>query len=178
MRKLSPAKKITLCAMVCALSLLFLYAASVLPTMQIACYFLSAVFVYALAYEGAYFASILTFIATALLAFFVLPDKTPLIPYVMLLGHYGILKRAVDMHIPTRVGRFLVKLLYCNVLTALGVFIVLEVLGLPLLSMLSGFPIWALVLIAEAAFIVLELLFLFVARFYEAKIRHLILPRR
>ena len=178
MRKLSPAKKITLCAMVCALSLLFLYAASVLPTMKLVCYFLSAVFVYALAYEGAYLASILAFIATALLAFFVLPEKTPLIPYVTLLGHYGILKRAVDMHVPTSPGRFLVKLLYCNVLTALGVFVVMEVLGLPLLAMLPEFPVWALILIMEAAFIAFELLFLFAARFYEAKIRHLILPRR
>lgn len=178
MRKLTPAKKITLSAMVCALSLLFLYAASILPTMQLACYFLSAVFVYALAYERAYIASILAFVATALLAFFILPEKIPLIPYVTLLGHYGILKRAVDMHIPTRIGRFLIKLLYCNVLTAIGVFIVLEVLGFPLLSLLPEFPIWVLILIAEAAFIVFELLFLFVSRFYEAKIRHLILSRR
>jgi len=178
MRKLSPAKKITMSAMVCALSLLFLYAASVLPTMRLACYFLSAVFVYALAYEGAYLASVLAFIATSVLAFFVLPEKMSLIPYVTLLGHYGILKRAVDMHVPTRWGRFLVKLLYCNVLTALGGFIALEVLGLPLLTMLPKLSVWVLVLVAEAAFIVFELLFLFAARLYEAKIRHLILPRR
>lgn len=178
MRKLSPVKKLTMGAMVCALSLLFLYTACVLPTMRLACYFLSAVFVYALAYEGAYVFSIIAFMATAALAFFLLPEKTPLIPYITLLGHYGIFKRAVDMHIPMRLGRFLAKLLYCNAFTAIGVFVMLEVLGLDLFAMLPAFPIWALILIAEAAFIVFEILFIVVARFYEARIRNLILPRR
>ena len=74
MRRLSPAKKLTIGAMVCALTLLFLYAATVLPTMRIACYFLSAIFVYALSYEGAYASAILSFLATAALAFFLLPN--------------------------------------------------------------------------------------------------------
>ena len=164
--------------MVCALTLLFLYAATVLPTMRIACYFLSAIFIYALSYEGAYASAILSFLATAALAFFLLPNKNALIPYVTLLGHYGILKRAVDMRIPTRMGRFLTELLYCNLLTALGVFICISVLGVNILSLLPAIPVWALVLIAEAAFLVFELLFTVIARLYEARIRNIILPRR
>ena len=57
MLKLSPAKQITLSAMCIALTVLSLYAAAVLPTMRIACYFLSSVFVYILCAEQAYLLS-------------------------------------------------------------------------------------------------------------------------
>ena len=96
-RRLSPSKKITLGAMVSALTLLCLYAVAVLPGGRAIFYFLSSVFVYALCCEGAYATALLSFAATAGLSFLLLPDKTVAVAYALLLGHYGIFKTGLDL---------------------------------------------------------------------------------
>lgn len=178
MRKLTPAKTLTMGAAVCALTLLFLYAASVLPTGRIACCFLASLFVYALAYEGAYGSAILAFLAASALAFFLLPQKATLIPYLTLLGHYGIFKRAVDMNVPGRAGRFIAKWLYCNIFTACGALAAAKILKTELFSLPAEIPVWTLAIGAEVAFILYEILFTVAARFYENRIRNIFMTKR
>ena len=114
MLKLSPAKQITLSAMCIALTVLSLYAAAVLPTMRIACYFLSSVFVYILCAEQAYLSAFLVYAASVALGLLLLPSKAALIPYALLLGHYGIFKTFLDEHIGDRLVGSVLKLLYCD----------------------------------------------------------------
>ena len=117
MKKLGLSQKLTLGAMICALTLLCLYAVTILPVGRIALYFLSSVFIYALTCERAYLSALTSFMATSALAFLLLPEKTSFYAYVGLLGHYGIFKIVIDSHVSDRFLRFLIKLLYCNIFT-------------------------------------------------------------
>lgn len=164
--------------MVTALTVLCLYAVCVLPWSKIACCFLSSLFIYILACEGAYFYAFASFAATAALSFFILPQKEILFVYVILLGHYGIYKAWADMHIKDGFIRFLSKILYCNVFCALGLLILLRVLSYDVSSMLPAWGVWVLVLALEGAFIAYELLYGICVRIYNASLRNQLLPRR
>lgn len=177
-RKLSAANKVTLGAMICALTLLCLYAGNTLPTGRLACIFLSSVFVYALACEGAYASALLSFAACSCLAFFVLPNKLLLVPYCFLLGHYGIFKSFIEKKLHDRSMQLIIKLLYCNALTAAGVAVATLILNYDIMTMLPKLPVWLIVMIAEVAFVAYDVVFSLVCRIYEARIRNSILPRR
>ncbi|HWS29885.1 MAG TPA: hypothetical protein VN512_07160 [Clostridia bacterium] len=179
MRKLSASKQITLGAMVVALTVLMLYAASVLPTAKLACYFIASLFVYALSFEGVYGAAILSYIASSLLAFFLIPDKLSLIPFFALLGHFGIFKAFAQTHIRDRFIRFFSYLIYCSVFTAAGALAAFYLLGFNILENIPlGLPVYAAVLILEAVFVSYAVLFMFCQRFYENRIRDNLLPKR
>lgn len=176
--RITAAQKLTLGAMTTALTLLALYAASMLPTGRVACYFLSSVFVYTLCSERAYLSAFAAFLATAILAFFILPDRTALLPYVFLLGHYGIVKTWLECTLKDQVIIWVLKLFYCNIFTGLGIFSAIRLLNVDILALLPQLADWLLVLLAEVAFVTYDVIFTVAARLYDARIRRAILPRR
>ena len=91
MRRLSGAKLISLGAMCTALGVLCLYAAAVLPTGRVALYFLASLFVYVPAAESAYLGAVGVYLATGVLSLLILPSRAAAVPYIVLLGHFGIL---------------------------------------------------------------------------------------
>ena len=178
-RRLSPSKKITLGAMVSALTLLCLYAVAVLPGGRAVFYFLSSVFVYALCCEGAYATALLSFAATAGLSFLLLPDKTVAVAYALLLGHYGIFKTGLDSHLSSKGLGLLAKLLYCNVFTAVGVYLAVVVMAQDILAALpSWLPLWGLIAGAQVFFILYYILYGLAQKIYETRLRSVLVPRR
>ena len=178
MLKLSPTKQITLSAMCIALTVLSIYAAAVLPTMRIASYFLSSIFVFVLCAEHAYLSAVLVFIASAGLGFLLLPSKTALIPYVFLFGHYGIFKTFLDARLSDRFVGTILKLLYCNAFFALAVLLAVFVMEFDLTTFELPIPLWVLVLLLQAAFLIYDLLYLICQKVYLSRIRNAIIPRR
>jgi hypothetical protein len=179
MRKLNATKQITLGAMVVALTVLMLYAASVLPTLKLASYFIASLFVYALSYEGVYTAAILSYFASSFLAFVLIPDKLSLIPYFALLGHFSIFKAFAQTHMRDRFIRCFSYLIYCSVFTAVGALAAFYLLDFNILENIPfGLPFYAAVLILEAVFAVYAVLFTFCQRFYENRIRDNLLSKR
>lgn len=179
MRRLSLSYRLTLGAMIAALTLLALYAATVLPTGRIACYFLSSIFIYVLVCEKAYASAIACFLAICGLAYLLIPDKTTLMPYAFLLGHYGIFKQIADTRISHTIPRVLAKLIYCNLWTSPAVYIAAKVLGASQLTqLLPDVALWILIIAAEFAFVAFDLLYAFCQRIYEANIRKSLITRR
>ncbi|HWR19780.1 MAG TPA: hypothetical protein VN608_09165 [Clostridia bacterium] len=179
MRKLDTTKQITLGAMVVALTVLMLYAATVLPTLKLASYFVASLFVYALSFEGVYAAAILSYFASSFLAFVLIPDKLSLIPYFALLGHFGIFKAFAQTHTRDRFIRFFSYLIYCSIFTAVGALAAFYLLDFNILQNIPlGLPVYAAVLILEAVFAVYAVLYTFCQRFYESRIRNTLLPKR
>lgn len=178
MRRLSIAKTITLGAMCAALGLLCLYAAAVLPTGRIAAYFLSSVLVYVLCAESAYIGALAVYITTSLLALILIPDRAAAVPYIVLLGHFGIFKTWFDSVMPDKVVQSAVKVLYCDVFTVLGVFAAIKLFGFDMTTLSVALPIWAIVLIMQAAFFAYDKLYWMCQRFYDERIRPAISPRR
>ena len=117
MRRLSGAKLISIGAMCTALGVLCLYAAAVLPTGRVALYFLASLFVYVPAAEGAYLGAVGVYLATGVLSLLILPSRAAAVPYIVLLGHFGIFKTWFDSVMPDKVVQSAVKVLYCDVFT-------------------------------------------------------------
>lgn len=180
MRKLDPAKIISLGAMCAALSVLSLYASAVLPTAKLAFYFLSSVFVYMLTAEEAYAGALISFLASALLSFVLLPDKLYLAPYVALLGHYGIFRTWLDRRLGDRLLGFLLRMLYCNLATAAGILSAVYVFQFDLAAFgaLLPFPSWVAIPALEAGFALFDFLYWICQKIYEERIRTYLVPRR
>lgn len=177
-RRLPPSKQLTLGAMVTALTILSLYSVAVLPFGSVPLYFLSSMFVYVLVCEGAYAAAVMSFIASAALAFFLLPDKLPVLFYVALLGHFGIFRTALQGRVQSRVFLLLLKLLYCDLFAGAGLYLGIYVLGGLSLKLPAGMPVWAIVVLSQLAIIAYDVLYAISAGIYEARFRRSIVPKR
>ncbi len=178
MRKLSGAKLISIGAMCTALGVLCLYAAAVLPTGRVALYFLASLFVYVPAAESAYLGAVGVYLATGVLSLLILPSRAAAVPYIVLLGHFGIFKTWFDSVMPDKVVQSAVKVLYCDVFTVLGVFAAIKLFGFDMTTLSVALPTWAIVLIMQAAFFAYDKLYWMCQRFYDERIRPAISPRR
>ena len=178
MKRLSMARKVSIGAMVVALNLVMLYLASVLPAGRLACYFVCSLFIYVLAGEKAYPMAIGAMLATALLGYIILPSKNTLIPYVVLIGHYGIFKSFIDAAVPDRLIRFGVKLLYSNVFVTLGVYFCYAVLKIDMTALLPKMALWIFVILAEVGFVAFDLLYQVCQNIYEVRLRRAIIPKK
>ncbi len=178
MRKITLTQKLTLGAMVCALNVVCLYATSVFPSGKLMMYFLSSVFVYALTVEEAYISAIVSFLASSALAFFIIPNKLVIIPYICLLGHYGIFKTFIDGKVKDGIGRILLKLVYSNLFFALAAALAYYAFEVRLTGIALTLPIWLLVIIAEVALVAYDFLYLICEKVYENRIRRFIIPKR
>ncbi len=177
-RRLPPSKQLTLGAMVTALTILSLYAVAVLPFGSVPLYFLASMFIYVLACEGAYAAAFVSFLASAALSFFLLPEKSPVLLYVALLGHFGIFRTAMQGRVSSKFLFVLLKLLYCDVFAGAGLYLGLYVWGGLSLSVPEVLPAWAAVVLSQVAFLVYDILYTISAGIYEARFRRAIVPRR
>lgn len=176
-RKLSSTKKITLGGMIVALSLLCLFAASMLPAGRVPLCFLSSIVIVVLAGEGAYGAALLSYLACSVLAFFTLPDKLPAYTYILLLGHYGIFRTIIHARVQGRVLRAALKLVYCDTFLCLGIFLANAILGGLPLALPAWLPLWGLVALTQPILVIYDLLFGASIAIYQSHIRHFLLSR-
>jgi hypothetical protein len=180
MRKLDPAKAITLGAMCTALTVLSLYASSVLPTARLAFYFLSSVFIYMLAEQDAYTGALASFAASSFIGFLILPDKLYIAPYIALLGHYGIFRTWINKRVQDKLLSFFTRMLYCNVITAMSVCAALYLFRYDLSALMEGFPfpVWLLIPLLEAGFAFIDFLYWICQKIYIERIKSYLIPRR
>lgn len=161
-----------------ALTVLSVYAAAVLPTMRIACYFFSSLFVYVLCAEQAYMGAFMIFLASGAISFLLVPDKISLLPYVFLLGHFGIFRTFLSAHLKDPVAGMLLRLLYCNFFFALALLLSVFAFRFDLTTLALPIPLWAVVPLLQVAFIVLDLLYAAAEKYYNTHIRNFVIPRR
>jgi len=176
-RRLPATLKLTLGAMVTALTVLVLYAAAVLPAVRLPFYFAASFLPYILACEGLYGWSLTAYLASAALSFFLLPDKTPVYLYILLLGHYGIFRTAVQGRIKSKLFLALVKLLYMDFFAGAGLYLSLTVLNITLVQF-PALPDWAIAVLSQLGFLIYDLLFGAGVSIYETRLRRTIVPRR
>ncbi len=166
------AHRVSLTAMFAAMSLLFLYLAAVLPTARFAMYFLSSVFIMGLVLEEELGLAFLMYVAVSLLGLLLMmPSLVFVLPYVLFFGHYGLGKYYLETRVKDKVIRYIIKLLYYNVALVL-IYLVARATVIDILAVL---PIWAVILIAEAAFVVYDYLFTKVTGYYFNNIRRLLM---
>ena len=167
------AHRISLTAMFASMSLVFLYLSAILPSGSVAAYFLSSVFVMGLVLEEEMGLAFLMFAAVSLLSLLIMPDLTRTVPYVLFFGHYGIGKYYIERRFRDKTIVYVLKLLYYNAGLALIYWLAYGVFQQDILS--AGIPLWAIIVIAEAAFVLYDYLFTKVTGYYFNNIRRLIM---
>ena len=174
-KKLSLSRRLSLGAMVAALTLLFLYASEVLTGFRFLCAALSGFFIVILVQEELFGTAWLCFLAVSILGFLLCPDRRSWFLYVALIGHYGIVRQFFRKYITVPAVRSLFTVLYCNLGTALGLWAMYTVAGVNVLTMLPDIPIVVLILIVEAVFFLLDVLFEAASNMYAKKVRRFLL---
>lgn len=170
------AHRVSLTAMFASMSLLFLYLASVLPTMRIAMYFLSSVFVMGLIIEEEIGLALLMFGAVSLLSLLLMPNILRVVPYVLFFGHYGIGRYYIQTHIKSKVGGFLLKLLYYNAALVLIYLLARQIINEDIFQHeLFRNALWIAIILAQVAFILYDYLYTKVTVFYFNNIRRMLM---
>ncbi|MDL2258464.1 hypothetical protein LJC42_04860 [Eubacteriales bacterium OttesenSCG-928-K08] len=175
--KLSTSKQLALGAMCTALTVLSLFAASILPAGRVPFLFFSCMIMCVMTGEDAYLMALVSFLASSLISLLMLPNKAFAGLYVVLLGHYGIFRSLIGSRINSQVIKTLLKLLYCNVCVAIGLVLAIYLLGAQL-TMPDTIPVWIIVLVVEVIFILLDVLYNACEMIYQARIKRALFPRR
>lgn len=175
--KISISKQITLGGMVAAITVLCLYAAAMLPVGRLLPLYLASLAIIVLSGEGAYVPAVICFLASAAIAFFILPDKQPALLYALLFGHYGIIRPVLQGRVRGRVIRALLKLLYCDLFLAGGLYAALTLVSGFALTLPEWLPVWGAVLLAQPAILVYDALYGAGTLLYQSHFRHALLPR-
>ena len=174
-KKLSLSRRLSLGAMAAALTLLFLYASEVLTGFRFLCAALSGLFIVVLTQEDLFGTAWLCFLTVSVLGFLLCPDRMSWFLYVTLIGHYGIVRRFFQKFITVPAVRSLFTVLYCNLGAFLGLWAMYAVAGVDVVSFLPDIPVVVLVLIVEAVFFLLDILFEAAANIYQKRVRRFLL---
>lgn len=107
-------RKITVAALLSAISVVFLYFAAIIPTGQMGFIALSCISGVAAVIECGMGGGIGVYVCASLLSFLILPNKNPSFIYMLFFGYYPILKSIAEKQ-KSRVLEWIVKLAVFNV---------------------------------------------------------------
>ena len=158
---------LALAGIMTAVTVILLFAAMIVPNLKLVLYGLSSLPMAALLLETNRRTGIMFYIATAALALILLPDKMAALPYVTVLGLYGLIK-AVAEKFPNRIIEWTIKEIYFNATLFLYGLLIYKVF-MP--NITFPIPIWAVVLCAEALFVAYDYIYSICILYYEKLFR-------
>ncbi|RKD31965.1 hypothetical protein [Thermohalobacter berrensis] len=169
--KKRPAKKVALGGIITLLNSVCLYLVSIVPTNRIFLFWISTIFTAAMVVEFGVSSAILTFAATTILGFIIVPNKLILVPYVIFFGYYAIVKYYIERlnNLPLEWG---IKILLFNIATYITYKIADILLFINIKSLL---PIWAVILGLQVGFIIYDYFFSIMIKYYKEKLRKYII---
>ena len=166
-------------AMSTALSVVFLYAASVIPTAKLALCFLTSLMPWIpLRERGGFVYALLSYAATGAICFFLIPNKLYFAAYILFFGCYGMIKLGIDSVIRDKLVAFAAKLILCNGLAALVIFGAGKLFSLDIIAQLPNYPLYIIIPAIEIFFIAYELVFTLCVRVFDDRLRNVIITRR
>jgi hypothetical protein len=150
-----------------ALCIICIYFASSMPTSRIFLYGLSSIFCGIMVVETDRKWAWVFYGATSILSIFIIPNKAGLVPYILLLGYYGIMKYYIEK-IQSVIFEILLKgLMFTASMWACYIFIKV-VLGL---NISIKFPLWEFGILALAIFYLYDFIYTKFMIYYETKFK-------
>ena len=113
---------ITIGAAGAALAILMLLAASILPTMRLACLYLASLFCCPLACEGEPLYGFVCFLTAGICALLLSSVKIYALLFLLFFGHYIQFQVFIERRIFSVAGRFLIKAVYCHAFALMTLF--------------------------------------------------------
>ncbi|MDD2497445.1 MAG: hypothetical protein PHT78_06405 [Desulfitobacteriaceae bacterium] len=165
--KNSPAKRTAYGGVLAACALIFLFLATILPTNRIFFYGLSSVFIAVMILEYGTTAGWMFYVVTSLLALIIIPHKLRLIPYILVLGHYGVFKTLIE-RLHNRFFEAILKLVVLNIGFLLAY---LTVTTLFKINIKFPFHPAFIIIAVQPLFLVYDFVFTLCIRFYLDRIK-------
>ncbi len=161
---------LTLSAMLAAGGVALIYLTAVMPTLQFALVAVAGLLPAIPLVLGGMKWGLLTYAATGLLALILGIDKEAAILYLLLFGHWPMVKSLIERKIGSRVLEWAVKLLVCNLLFLL-LYLMIKLFGIDIGEL--GMPVWLFVLAGNVSFVLYDLCFTMLISSFGARLRKL-----
>ena len=163
-------KKLTVCALLAALGVIIMYVGSLMEVLDISMSVLASLLCVIAVIEYGKSAPWMIFLVTSILAFLLLPNKSPAYFYAVFFGFYPILKEKFEKK--PKVLCWILKEIVFNVCLAGMVVITVFLLIDPTKStLINPFTISAAVVLAEAVFILYDIALTRLISFYIFNLR-------
>lgn len=160
--------KIALGGICLALTLILLFAGSVVPGVELTLFALSSLFTAIIIIEYGTGGGLLLYAAAVILGIVLIPNKLAMIPYAFFFGYYGILKFYIEK-LKNAVIQLTVKTLFFILLLCVGLLGFKELL-LGSIS-LPDFPVAALIAGGTVLLILYDYIYTFLIDFYMRRIK-------
>lgn len=163
---MNKSKRISLGAMITVISIVLMFMTSVIPTTKIFLVSLASFLTAVIVIEAGVSTALVSFFATSILGFLIVPRKILVAPYALFFGYYAVIKLFIE-RIDNIVLEWIIKMLIFNIIIVikyllLTTFIINE-LNLP-------FHIGFIVLALQVVFIIYDYVFSMFIQYYNTKI--------
>lgn len=160
--------KLALGGICLALTLIFMFAGSIVPGIELTLFAISSVFVAVMILESGVSGAVLLYLAACILGFILVPNKIGLVPYVFLFGYYGIIKYFIEK-LPKASSQLIIKAIFFAIVMCAGFLgfkeILLGAVQLP------DYPV-AVLIVAGTVFLMLyDYIYTLVINIYVTKIQ-------
>lgn len=117
--KKSKTFKLALGGICLALTLIFMFAGSIVPGIELTLFAISSLFVAVMILESGVSGAILLYLAACILGFILVPNKIGIVPYVFLFGYYGIVKYFIEK-LPKASSQLIIKAIFFAIVMCIG----------------------------------------------------------
>ncbi|KNF09966.1 hypothetical protein CLPU_1c01310 [Gottschalkia purinilytica] len=166
MNNITSTKKITFGGMIVLLSTVMLYLTIIIPTNKITLLVISSFLLSIVVIEAGVSTSIMAYIATSIISFIIMPNKGISILYILLFGHYPIIKYFIE-RIDKVVLEWIIKILVLNLSLYINYKFFLMIIG----NINIDIPLWGIVILLQILIIVYDYIFTMAISYYKNTIR-------
>lgn len=111
--------KLALGGICLALTLIFMFAGSIAPGIELTLFAISSLFVAVMILETGVGGGILLYVAAVILGLILVPGKVALIPYIFLFGYYGLVKYFIEK-LQTGISQLIIKVIFFAAILCIG----------------------------------------------------------
>lgn len=149
-----------------ALTIIFMFGASIAPGVELTLYAISSLFVAVMILESGVKGGIALYLAAVLLGLLIVPNKIGVLPYIGVFGLYGIVKFYIEK-LKRPAAQLLLKILFFAAVTALA-FTALKGLLFGN-SQLPDLPVWALICVGVVMLLLYDVIYTMLIRMYRRR---------
>ena len=162
---------LTLSALLAAGGVALIYLTAVMPTLQFALVAIAGLLPAIPLLLGGMKWGLLTYAATGLLALILGIDKEAAILYLLLFGHWPMVKSLIERKLRHRALEWIAKLLVCNLLF-LALYLMVKLIGIDIGDL--GMPLWLFWLVGDLSFVLYDVCFTLLIGTFGARLRRLV----
>lgn len=163
-------KKIALAGILTALSAVSLLLENILPTGKLGFYVFSAFMLSIVIMECGLTYGWISYIATSLLSFLIVPEKTAALPYVMFFGIYALIKSHIE-RLDKVIIEWVLKFAFFNISLYFLWNIAVNILRLIPESFFEVLPVFVIIILLQIVFLLFDWLFSLWTQYYIEKIK-------